>query len=91
MRAGVVRRARCDRRCDCYRHVAVKNALELRDEAEDVELETVVSQSGYAIRPHGTRRRDGTCACYEDEDGTKWTGRGVSRRRARAQRRLRGG
>ena len=66
--------ARCDRRCDCYRHVAVKNALELRDEAEDVELETVVSQSGYAIRPHGTCRRDGTCACYEDEDGTKWTG-----------------
>ena len=66
--------ARCDRRCDCFRHVAVKNALELRDEAEDVELETVVSHSGYAIRPHGTCRRDGTCACYEDEDGEKWTG-----------------
>ena len=66
--------ARCDRRCDCFRHVAVKNALELRDEAADVELETVVSHSGYAIRPHGTCRRDGTCACYEDEDGKRWTG-----------------
>ena len=66
--------ARCDRRCDCFRHVAVKNALELRLESDDVELETVMSHSGYAIRPHGTCRRDGTCACYEDEDGTKWTG-----------------
>lgn len=66
--------ARCDRRCDCFRHVAVKNALELKNLADDVELETVMSHSGYAIRPHGTCRRDGTCACYEDEDGTKWTG-----------------
>ena len=65
---------RCDRRCDCYRHVAVKNALELRDLLDDIELETVTSFSGYSIRPHGTCRRDGTCACYMDEDGTQWTG-----------------
>ena len=65
---------RCDRRCDCYRHVTVKNALELRDAAADVTLETVLSFSGYAIRPHGTCKRDGTCACYGDEDGTQWIG-----------------
>jgi hypothetical protein len=41
----------CDRRCDCYRHVAVKNALELRDQTEDVMLESVESHSGFPIQP----------------------------------------
>lgn len=67
--------AACDRACDCYRHVAVKNALELRERAEDVLLESVDSHSGYPIQPHGTCQRDGTCRCYRDPDGTQWTGR----------------
>ena len=65
----------CNRRCDCYRHVAVKNALELRDQTEDVMLEAVESHSGFPIQPHGTCQRDGSCRCYADPDGTQWTGR----------------
>jgi len=70
--------AACDRPCDCFRHVALKNALEISLEsadAQDVLLETVPSQSGYAIQPHGTCQRDGTCKCYDDPDGSSWTGK----------------
>lgn len=66
--------ATCDRKCDCFRHVAVKNALELQNLAEDVSLESIDSDSGYAIQPHGTCQRDGTCKCYRDPDGQMWTG-----------------
>ena len=64
----------CDRKCDCFRHVAVKNALELSNLAEDVLLESIDSHSGFPIQPHGTCQRDGTCECYADPDGTRWTG-----------------
>ena len=66
--------AACDKMCDCFRHVAVKNALELQNQIEDVLLESVDSQSGIPIQPHGTCQRDGSCACYPDPDGTRWTG-----------------
>ena len=67
--------AACDKKCDCFRHVAVKNALELQNLADDVFLESIDSHSGYAIQPHGTCQRDGSCKCYADPDGLMWTGK----------------
>ena len=64
----------CDRKRDCFRRAAVKNALELSNLAEDVLLESIDSHSGFPIQPHGTCQRDGTCECYADPDGTRWTG-----------------
>ena len=45
--------AACDRKCDCHRHVAVKNAVQLESLTGDVLIESISSHSGYQIQPHG--------------------------------------
>jgi hypothetical protein len=53
----------------------VKNALELQNLASDILLESIDSDSGYPIQPHGTCQSDGSCKCYRDPDGLMWTGK----------------
>ena len=59
----------CSNKCDCFRHPSTE-----WDAGEGEGDEVLLSSAGLPVQAHGTCQRNGSCACYGDDSGLRWTG-----------------